>query len=227
MNCDQVFDILTRGPFPAGEPSDAAVERHLCACHECRELAEALRPAVSLLHESIAAEEGADLPGYRGALWSVSDADRHADTQTVAAASIAADVSSRRLQRTGNQRRGHSSRLSSRTRATLLRTAGATTLAGALALLVVGLTAFEGSGDGRPTDSTAASAPSDLAPPTTLASLDLLPRDCYRLTSAVRASRHDAALCCTHCHVQNSQGVPPLGDHLVLVTRSCHLCHES
>jgi hypothetical protein len=28
MNCDQVFDVLTRGPFPTGEPSDEPVEHH-------------------------------------------------------------------------------------------------------------------------------------------------------------------------------------------------------
>jgi hypothetical protein len=232
MNCDQVFDILTRGPFPSGEPSDAAVERHLCACHECRELAEALQPAVSLLHESIGAEEGADLPGYRGALWSVSDADRLADTRTVAAPSIAAQVSRRRLQDTaerGLSRRGlgQASRLSPRARATLLRAAGAATLAGALALLVVGLIGLEGGGDNGQPGSTVALAPSDNSPPTTLAALELLPRDCYRLTSAAGPSRHDAALCCTHCHVQDSLDTPPLGDRLMLVTRSCHLCHES
>lgn len=68
MNCDQVFDVLTRGPFPSGEASDAGVERHLLACHECRRLAEALRPAVALFHESVPAHELDDLPGYQGAL---------------------------------------------------------------------------------------------------------------------------------------------------------------
>ncbi|MBM4005653.1 MAG: hypothetical protein FJ295_20580 [Planctomycetes bacterium] len=68
MNCDQVFDALTRGPFPSGDASDASVERHLLACHECRQLAEALRPAVALFHESVPAHELDDLPGYQGAL---------------------------------------------------------------------------------------------------------------------------------------------------------------
>jgi len=64
VSCDQVFDRLTRGPFPAGERDDDAVERHLASCHECRELAEALRPAVALLHESLPASEAAALPAY-------------------------------------------------------------------------------------------------------------------------------------------------------------------
>jgi len=68
MNCDQVFDILTRGPFPTGAADDADVEHHLTACHDCRQLAEALRPAVELLHEAIEADECNQLPGYHGSL---------------------------------------------------------------------------------------------------------------------------------------------------------------
>ncbi|MCO6455001.1 MAG: hypothetical protein J5I93_06850 [Pirellulaceae bacterium] len=68
MNCDRVFEILTRGPFPSGDPADPQVERHLLVCHECRLLAEALRPAVELLHECVEPEESRQLPGYRGML---------------------------------------------------------------------------------------------------------------------------------------------------------------
>ncbi len=68
MNCDRVFDVLTRGPFPSGGADDAPVELHLAGCHECRQLAEALRPAVGLFHEAMAADEDADLPAYRGEL---------------------------------------------------------------------------------------------------------------------------------------------------------------
>src|SRR5262249_49164379 len=64
----QVFEVLTRGPFPTGDPEDDAVERHLHACHECRQLAEALRPAVALLHEAISNDDAMDLPEYQGAL---------------------------------------------------------------------------------------------------------------------------------------------------------------
>lgn len=44
MRCDDVFEILTRGPFPSGATTDESVERHLECCHECRTFAEALRP---------------------------------------------------------------------------------------------------------------------------------------------------------------------------------------
>jgi hypothetical protein len=68
LNCDQVFDVLTRGPFPAGGPEDEAVEHHLRACHDCRRLAEALRPAVALMHEALASDQPRDLPEYQGTL---------------------------------------------------------------------------------------------------------------------------------------------------------------
>lgn len=68
MNCDQVFDVLTRGPFPSGASDDADVELHLEACHDCRQLADALRPAVDVFHESMPHDEYDDLPGYRGSL---------------------------------------------------------------------------------------------------------------------------------------------------------------
>lgn len=68
MNCDQVFDILTRGPFPAGTGDDPAVETHLEGCPSCRRLATALQPALVLLHEALSDDEAAGLPGYWGRL---------------------------------------------------------------------------------------------------------------------------------------------------------------
>jgi hypothetical protein len=67
MNCDQVFDVLTRGPFPTGTDCDEPVEAHLHACADCRRLAEALRPAIELFQEAVDPEESRDLPGYWGA----------------------------------------------------------------------------------------------------------------------------------------------------------------
>ncbi len=87
LNCDQVFDVLTRGPFPTGEPEDDAVERHLRACHECRRLAEALRPAVALLHEAIEIDEATALPEYQGALpWKRPDRTRRLSIARLASA---------------------------------------------------------------------------------------------------------------------------------------------
>jgi hypothetical protein len=73
MNCDHVFDLLTRGPFPTGASSDSAVESHLLACGECRQLAEALRPALELFEEAVTVEESRTLPGYWGNLHTGSE----------------------------------------------------------------------------------------------------------------------------------------------------------
>lgn len=66
MNCDEVFFALTRGPFPSGHPDDVSVEAHLEICPECWRFAQALRPAMEVLQESVPAVEGRDLPGYWG-----------------------------------------------------------------------------------------------------------------------------------------------------------------
>jgi hypothetical protein len=66
MDCEQVFTILTRGPFPTGEPWDEQVESHLETCAECWRLAEALRPALEVFQEAVPPAESRDLPGYWG-----------------------------------------------------------------------------------------------------------------------------------------------------------------
>src|SRR5881275_1319233 len=66
MDCDQVFMILTRGPFPTGEAWDEQVEAHLETCADCWRLAEALRPALELFQEAIPPSESRELPGYWG-----------------------------------------------------------------------------------------------------------------------------------------------------------------
>ena len=68
MNCNQVFNILTRGPFPSGDRTDAAVEIHLATCPDCRDFAEALRPALDVYQETVSPEECGNLPGYWGDL---------------------------------------------------------------------------------------------------------------------------------------------------------------
>jgi hypothetical protein len=73
MDCEQVFKILTRGPFPTGEPWDEQVEAHLETCADCWRLAEALRPALEVLQEAIPPAESRNLPGYWGDARPVSD----------------------------------------------------------------------------------------------------------------------------------------------------------
>lgn len=81
MNCDQVFDILTRGPFPTGESCDERVERHLLACPDCRRLAAALQPAVELFEEAVTPEESRELPGYWGELFATANESSTARVQ--------------------------------------------------------------------------------------------------------------------------------------------------
>lgn len=66
MECNQVFMILTRGPFPTGEPWDEDVETHLEVCTDCWRLAEALKPALEVFQEAVPPAESRDLPGYWG-----------------------------------------------------------------------------------------------------------------------------------------------------------------
>ena len=65
LNCDDVFETLTAGPFPAGTAADQQVQRHLESCAACRVLAEALKPACDLLHEVLPPSEQVGLPVYR------------------------------------------------------------------------------------------------------------------------------------------------------------------
>ncbi|MEW4563632.1 hypothetical protein AB1K70_13955 [Bremerella sp. JC770] len=65
--CDDVFEVLTRAPFPTGEhETDLPIQRHLTVCHSCRELAEALRPATDMLAtgQVDTAEEESSLPVF-------------------------------------------------------------------------------------------------------------------------------------------------------------------
>jgi hypothetical protein len=71
MECDQVFMVLTRAPFPTGTAIDAPVETHLARCPSCGRVAEALRPAPELFHEALTPREGSVLPGYRSGIVSL------------------------------------------------------------------------------------------------------------------------------------------------------------
>gem|GEM_PF-1868259 len=68
MNCDRVFMVLTRGPFPTGDAEDHAVEEHLLDCASCRRLALALQPSIELFEEAASLDEKGDLPTYWGQL---------------------------------------------------------------------------------------------------------------------------------------------------------------
>ena len=93
IDCDRVFDVLTRGPFPTGGADDAAVEAHLAKCHDCARLAAALRPAIELFEEAVGPDEGHDLPSYWGEV-AVESSERRA-----ARADTAHQVRRRRIRR--------------------------------------------------------------------------------------------------------------------------------
>ncbi|MCC7474345.1 MAG: hypothetical protein IT425_03025 [Pirellulales bacterium] len=85
MDCDQVFMILTRGPFPTGEAWDEQVETHLETCGDCWRLAEALRPALEIFQEAVPPAEGRNLPGYWGDARPSSSSLGHLTSHTIGA----------------------------------------------------------------------------------------------------------------------------------------------
>jgi hypothetical protein len=81
LNCDQVFAILTRGPVPAGEPTDDSVEAHLLVCARCRRFAEALRADGVSDPELLMPEESRALPYYWGIVAIGSDYEREMEAE--------------------------------------------------------------------------------------------------------------------------------------------------
>jgi len=221
MNCDQVFEVLTRGPFPTGADSDESVEHHLRCCHDCRELAEALQPAVELLHEALATEEAAGLPEYQGVLASARSSVATAEAWRPTPLSV------RRLAPTRVVERRPS------TLASFARFTAALVLLGALGSLFWGVIST--------VKQTAASrervpARLDQAGLLTLASLQLpagcLPREAIasigssELPGAPAAAIDQEALrCCTECHNAAHPGRAMLGT-ISPLQRSCVACHS-
>ncbi|MEX0676348.1 MAG: hypothetical protein WD063_04695 [Pirellulales bacterium] len=229
MNCDQVFDVLTRGPFPTGTPCDVPVEAHLCACPQCRRLAEALRPALELFQESVDPEESRDLPGY----WSAVASDRQA------VVSFAPEVEPQRASRVG------SSGALAKDWVTAWRLAAMLALGVTLGTLMsarMGLDGFKWSPFGADA-SRAPLVPERENPSLTIAArIDLaaLPAACYRQEpdGGPRNGPHENARgdqlpagaelprlsCCSGCHHVASETVPRAAT--VKVAQTCQLCHN-
>jgi len=230
MNCDQVFDILTRGPFPTGTDCDEPVEAHLNECPECRRLAEALRPALELFQEAVDPEESRDLPGY----WSA------AATDALAVAS-ATEVESRHAAQSG-------------TGGTAVSRAGdwsALTAWRMAAMLAIGVTLglvfnVRSPLDGiswSPFGSDAPPAPLEVRPAERNAALAdrlqlaSLPAACLRDESerpALHSPRRGGIAlggelarldCCSGCHHAGSDSVVPAAA-TVKIAASCQLCHD-
>lgn len=233
MNCELVFDILTRGPFPTGEQHDSAVERHLACCYECRQLAEGLRPALSLFHEAIKADEADNLPGYRGVLGRTDSACLAATMRasTTANGSFSAGL---RLQKTSPATR--------ETVTSWWHFAAAGLLAVALGAVLWGLGYMRPGRnvmDDRGTSAavTARSHQPDQQGQRLLASLNL-PTACWQVIPAGLAEVEGRVMsldadslaaqgyrCCTECHSAANEKRPPV-DAVATVAGSCRICHD-
>ena len=233
IDCDQVFDVLTRGPFPSGSPEDDGVEQHLRACHECRQLAEALRPAVELLHEAVAAEEACGLPGYQGALPAIAVNRPGLTPRAVTPRWGSAD---RNLQSLA-----------------AVRFLAASILVAALSLLVYGLTISPQDGNGvlhgrvgLALVPAASSGVPDGVPDETgllqLVSLQL-PAECFppkrrqvarddagEFAAKLASGASEALRCCTECHRAGAglaEGAARGGQFVAIAKESCQACHRS
>ena len=244
--CDQVFEVLTRGPFPTGDSSDESVEHHLRACHECRQLAEALRPAVALLHEAVAADQAMGLPGYQGSLPQDEAQPRH--LSVVRLASSPRPTSPAPLSSRAPARREEADH---RSTSNYVRLIAATLIVAGLTTWLWGLAAD--TNKGRPSAflpaflterPLAAAAPADGLPTDvgllTLASLRL-PAACLPVTHRPLSQEHsaelalaivhgslDKLLCCTECHHagQANPEIPHSADLIAISQRNCQACHR-
>jgi hypothetical protein len=231
MNCDQVFDILTRGPFPTGGASDADVETHLSHCDECRRLADALRPALELFQEAVGPEESRDLPGY----WCAVATDR---TQP-----IVSFAASRQLRQTKFGAGLTKHWFATGTAVTAWRMAAMLALGATLGTVIGSRSALDSRLIGLPpVDSVAAAvgaADDDDGPQLTASQhseLAVIPAAClrYRPGKSPRFTlRGDQLLaqadltnliCCSECHNINGEGVPKSAT--AQVAKQCQLCHS-
>jgi hypothetical protein len=208
VDCDQVFEVLTRGPFPTGEAIDGPVERHLATCHECRALAEALRPAMELLHEAIDAEESRDLPGYYGA------PSTSGGLAQLVAAAIDAEQAEVAVPRT-------KTRPASWWRDWLL-TSRAETFFAAMAggvLLVLAMVALQGVMPTRASQSVVAAAPTQEGI-IHLASLNLR-NECFSWKPGQELAVNH---CCTECHAAGGKLASP-PKTVAIIAANCRACH--
>jgi len=231
MKCDQVFEVLTRGPFPSGSSDDANVELHLEACHDCRQLADALRPAADMFHEAMPHNEHDDLPGYQGSL-------RESETQPLpSAVAMMLDRPPAETSATCQRHR----------KVTPERSSWRLTAACLLALAIAGVLwtvnsnshddwAFERSGAPRPEQ---AQFQPDADGLLQLAKLELNDKCVLRIHRGQRDATTSAGdpnddgfqthhfVCCTRCHhAASSRSQPSPPPTISVAMAACAACHE-
>lgn len=232
LTCDQVFEVLTRGPFPTGDESDEHVEHHLRACHDCRQLAEALRPAVELFHEVVSEDQALDLPEYQGSL-----PDRGPRVQRLSVVRLAKEQPKCEpvVEKLVPPERPQSS----------MRWVAALLLLLGLTAWVTGLIAESKSG--RFTAwwdrSAGAQGPAIEGLPTEAGLLSLaslkLPAACLPLTHRPLSTEHAAQLalelmdgsldklrCCTECHHAGAAKSPQPASITKVALQNCQTCHR-
>lgn len=225
MNCDQVFEVLTRGPFPSGSPQDAQVESHLTTCHTCRQLAEALRPAVDLLHEAVFANDFHGLPEYRGRMAETPAYDLPASVDTIVAGTVSVELPKRRT-------------VPKQQAVTIEKTqkpVNSRSLATLVGISLVVLVLLQASGLLNTSDllRTAGAGPVQEGEPNPagrrlLASLDIS-TDCFHtraedLSKAEKNNKRSTKYhCCTQCHsaAHTAHG----SFEVAALARSCRACH--
>jgi len=235
IHCDEVFDILTRGPFPSGSESDPAVEHHLRCCHDCRQLAEALRPAVALFHECLSDEEVRSLPEYHGDVQPLASAHARRLPREITEIRLPPEVVAR-------DRRPHAER-----RSMLVQGFVAIMLSAAIILLAVsfgnslrGLRHHSPLGPGH-WETTNASPLSSPEKSRILLALKL-PAACWTKTDftlkgaggieqqlALALDRYEVA-CCTECHAVKGSSAGairlPSEQQIATLQKSCLVCHK-
>jgi hypothetical protein len=229
LDCDKVFEILTRGPFPAGGAEDVHVERHLSICHECRQLAEALRPAVGLFHEALEYDASHTLPAYQGVLTAATS--RYRDFGSM-------DVTERvppEVEASAKQIRFLPSFHDSSSHLVAVPLIIIAVLAVLWSPLRRALTDHLPAGGLSPTSVAAAFRPDDDG--LRLLNSISVPLACFNVSGSADGSRDgqstlgplpvvaDRYLCCTQCHSAASPHRPPI-DQIAAVVGACRGCHN-
>ena len=226
IHCDEVFDILTRGPFPSGQEHDDAVEHHLRSCHDCRQLAEALRPAVELFHECLSREEVAELPEYHGDATPMTQPFTRRLPQTLADVTLPTENTPR-----------HDHVVAQRW-TLLLQGAIATALTIAVVMVVFSFgNSSRGLKSGGERVVTVPTAASSAEAARQLLALKL-PAACW-LDQSFPRTRHTGPMaqqiaealekheiaCCTRCHKENRSHSPAMMQ-VATLQQSCLICHK-